>query len=107
MTSSHIQLQGWSSGMGKRILRRGCPVTFDSAVGWGAGEGQGSLKEEQDWGQTLVLTLLSVARSGCPPTCLASYSVQPLFFVQVKSSRNECQAVLEGKDMPRAGSVRQ
>lgn len=93
--------------MGKRILRRGCPVTFDSAVGWGAGEGQGSLKEEQDWGQTLVLTLLSVARSSCPPTCLASYSVQPLFFVQVKSSRNECQAVLEGKDMPRAGSVHQ
>lgn len=86
-------------------LEEGRPVTFDAAVGWEAGEGQGSLKEEQGWGQTLVLTLLSVARSSCPPTCLASYSVQPPFLVPVTSSRNECQAVLEGKDMTRAGSV--
>lgn len=44
---SHLILD-LSSNMGREILRRGRPMTFDPAEDWGAGKGQRTLQEEQD-----------------------------------------------------------
>lgn len=60
-------------------------MTFDPAVGCRAAGGQEALKEEQDWGQTLVPTPLC----GCewlPFQLAGQVGVWPPLFVQVKSS---------------------
>lgn len=48
-------------------------MTFDPAVGLGAGEGQGFLKEEQDWDKPLSSSLWPGVAG--LPACCASHSV--------------------------------